>query len=337
MAKKQNDPTPAAAPEPEKMAPLPFDEPEDGTGADAHGNEVELSGGTAVAVAGAVRSGTPSVREEAAPRAVTRRVPVEEETGFEDLTKDDLSIPFLNLLQKGSPQVDEDNPAAVKGAKPGLGYNSVTGELYDLKDRGILIIPVHRTHTMDEWIPRDDGGGFRGSHPVDGEVHRKAKADLEAMSDAERAKIKSGKLPGPDGNDLVETFKVYCLVINEDGSLDRIVLSFSSTAIKNYRNMMTVATSITEEKEGGRKALAPLWSRRYRLMSEFQQNDQYTWYVLKAKLDGTKAEAKVTDEQFDAAKAFRMLITSGAATANMSSVTATVGGSGGDDGEADGF
>ena len=44
--------------------------------------------------------------------------------GFEDLTQQDVAIPFFVLLQKMSPQLD-----SVEGAKAGQVFNTVTEEV----------------------------------------------------------------------------------------------------------------------------------------------------------------------------------------------------------------
>ena len=92
--------------------------------------------------------------------------------GFEGFTADDIAIPFINILQKLSHQVDEDDALHIDGAKAGMLFNTVTEELFDGKD-GIMFIPVHRVHSYSEWVPRDMGGGFVAQHdPLDPVVLR---------------------------------------------------------------------------------------------------------------------------------------------------------------------
>src|SRR5690606_39209842 len=115
-----------------------------------------------------------------------------------------------------SPQVDEDGPAYVQGAKKGMIINSVTEELYP-GDPGVLFLPVHREHRFVEWVPRDQGGGFVASHePTDPMI-------IEARKGGG-----FGKLESPEGNDIVETFYVFGLVVDEDGLGIPAVVSFSS-------------------------------------------------------------------------------------------------------------
>ena len=93
--------------------------------------------------------------------------------GFEDTDADDYAIPFVAVLQKGSPQVDPDDGAYINGAKPGLFYNTVTGELF----KDITVIPCARRREFVEWVPRDEGGGLIGRHDPDSDVVLNCKRD----------------------------------------------------------------------------------------------------------------------------------------------------------------
>ena len=47
-------------------------------------------------------------------------------TSFSNVTPEDYAIPFLNILQQMSPQVNKTEGAYVKGAESGMIYNSVS-------------------------------------------------------------------------------------------------------------------------------------------------------------------------------------------------------------------
>jgi hypothetical protein len=210
-----------------------------------------------------------------------------EETGFEDFTQADLAVPFLIVLQKGHPQVEEGNPKAVPGAKAGMLMNTVTNELFDGK-LGVEVILVHRIHNFLEWIPRDDGGGlvnvFAANDPVVLDIQRKAGR-------------KFGKLKIGDNNDLVETFNVFCLMTKPNGQRERIVLGFSSTNIRPYKNWMTQAMSQTHQLEGGQQAPLPMWAHRYRVTTQFQQKKGNSWYTFNVGFsDGSAEKARIPED-----------------------------------------
>src|SRR5579864_7705555 len=81
--------------------------------------------------------------------------------GFEGADKDSFAIPFIQILQKMSPMVDEDDPKHLDGAKAGMLYNTVTQKLTDGKT-GLLIIPCYYKRTYIRWGGREGEGGFKG-------------------------------------------------------------------------------------------------------------------------------------------------------------------------------
>lgn len=252
------------------------------------------------------------------PTAVGAYAPEDlDDSGFEEMGSEDMAIPFIAILQKGSPQVEEDNAKYVPGAKAGSLINTVTQELYDGKGAGIRFIPVHREHKFLEWIPRDSGGGLAGTYDPESDYVVKAKQGAP----------KFGKIELDNGNDLVETFSVYGLVVSEDGAEHTpVLLSFGSTQIKHYKRWMTQARSVTVRDEQGRRVTPPLYAHVYRLGTVLEQNTKGTWYGWKIRFDGANAEAcrlPQTSELYNAAKDFRALVTSGAVKAATDTVQAT--------------
>ena len=62
--------------------------------------------------------------------------------GFDNMTQDDLALPFVRILGQLSPQVTAGDSKYMENAKPGMIYNTVTSELYDGKT-GIKVIPCY--------------------------------------------------------------------------------------------------------------------------------------------------------------------------------------------------
>ena len=52
-------------------------------------------------------------------------------SGFEEVASDALAIPFIRLLQAGSPQVKKNDAQYVEGAGEGDIYNTVQNCFYD--------------------------------------------------------------------------------------------------------------------------------------------------------------------------------------------------------------
>jgi hypothetical protein len=155
--------------------------------------------------------------------------------GFDNQTSEDMSIPFLGVLQALSPEVSGDAGEKIKGATAGNLINTVTKELFD-GGEGIYFQPADTNHVFVEWKPRDSGGGFVAVHQLDSPVVAKAKADSKEF----------GKYKTPAGNDLIETFYMAGLVhrslnLSEQigNSPEPYLIAFTSTKIKPYKTIMT--------------------------------------------------------------------------------------------------
>lgn len=223
-------------------------------------------------------------------------------TGFEGTSKADLAIPFLGVLQSNSPQVTDDNPA---GAKAGLLFNTVTRELIDATD-GINLLPVHKDHLFVEWVPREKGGGFVAAHAPDSDLVKKTLAALNG--------VRTPKLLLPNGNQLVETYYIYALLLNEDSTASTgfCVISFTSTKIKPYRDWLTSMFMI--------KGRPPIFAFRSKLKTVKQKNEKGTYYNFQIEPFGENWKSSLIDPStgkalLDEARSFREMITSGTARA----------------------
>ena len=70
--------------------------------------------------------------------------------GFDNMTQDDLALPFVRILGQLSPQVTMGDSKYIEAAKPGMIYNTVTSELFDGKT-GIKVIPCYYKKDYPEW------------------------------------------------------------------------------------------------------------------------------------------------------------------------------------------
>ncbi len=224
--------------------------------------------------------------------------------GFENTSSDDFSIPFLDILQGQSPEVE-----SLPSAKPGMFHNTVTDDLFDGKE-GVSVIVCATAHEFVEWVPRNQGGGIVGRHRVD--------SDIVARARQEAAKF--NELKSPAGNDLVETFYAY-LILNLPEGPTPAVLSCSSTRIKSYKAMMTKANMIMVPTPDGRKVKPPLFAHKFRLTTEKRKNADGEWHTFVVAFDSPDklavgARLAPTDELFQAAVSFNEVIKSGMFTTN---------------------
>lgn len=248
--------------------------------------------------------------------------------GFEGTKGTDLSIPFINLLQSNSPEVEDQT---IEGAKAGMMLNTVTGEL--IPEAGFVFLPVHKEEAWVEWVPRTRGGGFVQLHDPNGEVVQEAiKANGGSRippkgSDGKRVSFKVGE------NELIETYYMYGLILNDEGTeADSFaVLSFSSTKIKPYRDWLTSMYLL--------KGKPPIFANRARIKSTKQKNESGTYHNflisplretwVKSLID-PKSEADLLAE----AGNFRKMVLSGVARADFNQQqNAATGGDGAAEGE----
>jgi hypothetical protein len=244
--------------------------------------------------------------------------------GFEGLGSEFYSVPLMGILQKMSPQVDADHAKFIDGAKPGMVINNVTGELIDAKGTGFPFIACHVTHAYVEWIPRDEGGGYVGTHEPG------TPTVLKALADAGRG----NKPKTTDGNELVETFYLYGLLVKADGGFEQVIIPFTSTNIKVLKKWLTTARGIAVV-ENGRRVTPPLFAHVYRIGTVLNTKDENTWYGYTVTFDGEDAAGARLDtksELYQAAKLFRQMAASG--NTKIEGLESQEGGTGGN-GELD--
>ena len=233
--------------------------------------------------------------------------------GMEDIDKSEYAIPFVRIIQAGSPQA---KPASVGGLgmKVGTIFNLGTNEGFD-GEAGVEFIPVHRDHNYPEFIPRNEdgsGGGFVGIRAVDDEVVLRLKAEQGSF----------GKLKSHDGNgeatELGETFYLYGLLVADDVP-SQVVIGFSSTQIRKYRSFMTRYMGIQYPGTDGKLVRPPLWAHRWKLTTVYEAKGSYSWYgwrIVPVSEPASTALMQLSDPLYQMGKEFYQSLKSGAAKAN---------------------
>lgn len=186
--------------------------------------------------------------------------------GFENQTNEDMAVPFLVIMQPGSAEVVAED----SDVKAGMIINKTTKATTPGKE-GINFVPALTEHKLVEWIPRDNGGGFVGQYDIDSPLAVKVRGSQPL-----------GTYKHPEnGNDLVETFYVYGVVVPTNGDAPfPATLAFSSTHIKAYKDWTFRARSIVIAKPDGTKLTKlPLFSHVYTIRTERNEKNGNTWYT----------------------------------------------------------
>lgn len=240
--------------------------------------------------------------------------------GFEEADKDSFAIPFLRVLQKGSPQVDEESPAYIPGAKPGMLMNSVTGELFDGKPQvdddgkvvggGVLLIPCAFQRRFLRWGPRGgDGAGFKGEiKPEDAAALRDSGAVVDHEGKLLFPVPETGELNAKKCDRLQDTRNHFGILLTPDGGHSQVLLSLASTQIKKSKALMSLLNGRKVKNSKGAMITPPMYANVVRMTTIAEQNDQGTWYGVTFELVGTLQNQALYTE----AKAFHDAVGSSA-------------------------
>jgi hypothetical protein len=196
-------------------------------------------------------------------------------SGLEDFQSSDLSLPFLTVLQKGSPQCDEmqrQSGKYIPDARPGMIMNTLTSELHR-GDEGIIVVPCGYKKVAVEWKPRDSGGGLVGHHALTDPIVQGAKRNDK------------NQLVLPGGNILVETAYHFVLVLSAEGPT-QAVLALSSTQLKKSRKWNTVMTGIRMKGSNGQMFQPAVYSHQYRITTCPESNAQGNWWGINIANEG---------------------------------------------------
>tara|TARA_R110000824_G_scaffold15234_2_gene64202 strand:+ start:2993 stop:3796 length:804 start_codon:yes stop_codon:yes gene_type:complete len=184
--------------------------------------------------------------------------------GLEEVTAEDLAIPFLRVLAQLSPQVNKRDGAYVEGAEAGMIYNTVANEAYD-GEKGILVVPCHYNRRFVEWQPRSSGGGFVGSYPIDGDM-------LKQTTKSDR-----GEDVLPNGNVLTNTAQFFVVLLHGDQQ-QKCCITMSSTQLKKARRWVALLAGFKAKRKDGSAFTQPSFSQIYRLRTVAESNDKGDWF-----------------------------------------------------------
>ena len=208
-------------------------------------------------------------------------------TGFEGTTNEDYIIPFIKLLQKMSPEVDQDSGSFIEGAKAGMFIDTGTSELLESVD----FIPCYYHRTIVEWRDRDSGGGFVAQHDVGYEQNF--------------SKDDSGRYITPNGTYLADTRYFFGLRLKSDGDTSPVVVSFTSTQLKKSRTWLTRMQALKFTKRDGSRATFPIFSHTWQLTSVPEENERGSWRGYKIDIVGPIQNPALVNAARKAAEMFR--------------------------------
>ena len=202
--------------------------------------------------------------------------------GAQNISQEDLALPFLKVLGQLSPEVNKRDAKYVEGAEPGKIINTVTNELFD----EIQIVPCHYKRQYIEWQDRGTSTGA----PV--AIHE---ADSDIISQTTRGKDYKDRLP--NGNYLDNTAQHFVLAV---GSTPQTALiSMKGTQLKVSRKWNSMMMGIKMQGKNG-LFTPPTYSHIYNLKTVQMSNDKGTWFGW----DVSKVGPVASKEDYEMAKGF---------------------------------
>jgi hypothetical protein len=229
--------------------------------------------------------------------------------GMESADRDSFAIPFLAIMQKGSPQVDKDDDAHVEDAEVGDLLLTSSSEVFKDED-GVDLVYCGYRRVFLRWADDKTGGGFKGEMPVEVVTHERATGAIREQD---------GKLFGSNGDLIRDTRVHYVLVVRPDGTAVQAVQSFSSTQIKKSKMLMTQLQSYVAKADNGSSYTPPMFAHIFHAETIAESNDKGSWRGWKITRKGYIEDADL----FNAAARFYEAVKGDGVKVDYNAVAAT--------------
>lgn len=187
-------------------------------------------------------------------------------TGLENLGQQDLGIPILTIVQKGSAEFDEDHEdhatKKIEGVKVGDIINTVTREiLFTTGGQPVKVVPYFYKLVYLEWKPKSAGGGIVQTH-TNPSILSSATRDPQTSKDVL-----------PNGNNIVTTAYYFVRVLRDGHPPEDALLTLTSTQLKKSRIWLNMMRGFT----GPNGNALPMFHRAYYLSTVGESNAKGTW------------------------------------------------------------
>ena len=188
-------------------------------------------------------------------------------SGFENVNAEDLGIPFLGIIQKGSPQFDQDHEdyptKHIEGCEVGDIFNTVTNTVVASAGEPLEFIPCTFQKLFMEWTPREKGGGLVKTHQ-------------SAQILNECVRNERGQDVLRNGNLIVTTAYFYGIAL-VDGDRIQCIIGMTSTQLKKSKQWLNMMMSLKATRPDGVKYTPPMFSHSYLLYSIPEKNEKGSW------------------------------------------------------------
>ena len=180
--------------------------------------------------------------------------------GAQNISQEDLALPFLKILGQLSPEVNKRDGKYVEGAEPGKIINTVTNELYD--EYTTLYLVITKDNTLS------------GRIEVPALVHLLQSTKRIVISLVKPQEVKTTKIDYQMVTILIILLIIlYLLVKNPTTAL----ISMKATQLKVSRKWNSMMMGIKMQGKNG-LFTPPTYSHIYKLKTVQMSNDKGTWF-----------------------------------------------------------
>jgi hypothetical protein len=213
--------------------------------------------------------------------------------GLENVGMEDLALPFLKVLSRQDPLLDD-----LENAKAGDIYNTVTGDIFKGKE-GVKVVPCAYQRRLIEWAPRGQGTGA----PVN-----IFDPKVDTLPKTERSKEDNREyLTDGSGHYVEDTHQHYVVVVKDDGTSSTALIAMKSTQLKKSRKWNSMIQSRVMTKKDGSSFQPPRFAYVYNLKTVSEENSKGSWHGWDISLDSQIESANL----YNQAKAFAESINKG--------------------------
>ena len=208
-----------------------------------------------------------------------------------DFRAGDTLVPYLQIVQSTSAYVKRADASFIPEAREGDILDTLSLKLRPFAH----VIPVKFENTYTEWKPNQ--GGIVRQWGTDRSGFDQAVGDY-------------GPKKTEAGTEIVEYATYYCLLLDEDGGSQPVVVSLKGTEYKKSRRWNGL---LSTEMRGpdGKPFIPPMFARVFKLTTVPESNDQGAWSGWRIELDGLTLAQPDGRYLFEKAKAFRESIVAG--------------------------
>ena len=205
----------------------------------------------------------------AVPDDLAAQILKDAQSGVQTFKQDDLSIPFLRVLQQLSPQVDRRHEAYVEGAEEGMFLNTATNELWD-GEKGIHVVPIFYTPSFIEWKLREKGGG----------MVRDWGADASVLARTERDEKNRNIITDNPDHQIVQSGLYFVFVVDPStGAYQELAFPLQGMQLKKSRRWNTLIKTWLTEVPGADRPINPApFFGVYHITSVYESNEQGKWF-----------------------------------------------------------